>query len=185
MTETSIVDIKFFKGAGVKLIVLETSRLILRHAVLTDVEFILDLLNTPGFIANIGDRGVRDLCHAQTYLLDGPISSYQQHGFGLYVVELKSSGESIGLSGLVKRPVLDSPDLGYAFLPAFWGKGYAVESAQAVVRHSRDLSISRLLGVVSPGNTASISVLEKVGMAFASTMVWEEDNSEVLLYRLT
>lgn len=166
------------------MIVLETSRLILRHAVLTDVEFILDLLNTPGFIENIGDRGVRDLCQSQTYLIDGPISSYQQHGFGLYVVQLKSSGEPIGLSGLVKRSVLDSPDLGYAFLPAFWGKGYAVESAQAIVSHSRDLSISRLWGVVSPGNTASISVLEKVGMAFDSTMVWEEDNSEVLLYRL-
>ncbi|WP_077755588.1 GNAT family N-acetyltransferase [Shewanella psychrophila] len=167
------------------MIVLETSRLILRHAALTDVEFILTLLNTPGFIENIGDRGVRDLCHAQTYLIDGPISSYQQNGFGLYVVELKSSGESIGLSGLVKRLVLDAPDLGYAFLPGFWGKGYAVESAQAVVCHSKDLSISRILGIVSPGNTASIKVLEKVGMAFDTTMVWEEDNSEVLLYRLT
>ncbi|BAJ02648.1 GNAT family N-acetyltransferase [Shewanella violacea] len=167
------------------MIVLETSRLILRHATLTDVEFILDLLNTPGFIDNIGDRGVRTLSHARSYLMDGPISSYQEHGFGLYVVELKSTQEPIGLCGLVKRSMFDSPDLGYAFLPEFWGQGFAIESAQGVVIHSKTLSISRLLGIVSPGNRASISVLEKVGMAFDSTKVWEEDDSQVLLYRLT
>lgn len=184
MTETSIVDINGYKGIGNKLIVLETSRLNLRWASLKDVEFILSLLNTPGFLENIGDRGVRDLMQAETYLIDGPILSYQQNGFGLYVVELKDTGEAIGLSGMVKRPMLDFPDLGYAFLPRFWGNGYAVESAKAVVEHCKSLGFTKLLGVVSPGNDASISVLEKVGMSFDSILPWDEDNSEVLLYQL-
>ncbi len=167
------------------MIVLESSRLVLRHATLNDVEFILSLLNTPGFLENIGDRGVRDLMQAETYLIDGPILSYQQNGFGLYIVELKESGQAIGLSGMVKRPMLDFPDLGYAFLPQFWGKGYAFETALSVIEHCKTLGIAQLLGVVSPGNDASISVLEKVGMTFDSTIQWDEDNSEVLLYQLT
>ncbi|QFU22366.1 GNAT family N-acetyltransferase [Shewanella eurypsychrophilus] len=166
------------------MIVLETTRLRLRHVRLTDAEFILELLNTPGFIDNIGDRGVRDLLQAETYLIDGPISSYQQNGFGLYLVERKESGEAIGLCGLVKRPQLDEPDLGYAFLPAFWGKGYAIESSLAVVEYSKRLAISQLLGIVSPGNDPSIAVLEKLGMVFDSVLHWDEDDSEVLLYRL-
>ncbi len=169
----------------IHLIVLETSRLILRHVEIADADFILSLLNTQGFLENIGDRGVRDLLQAETYLLDGPLASYHQNGFGLYLVELKESGEPIGLSGLVKRPLFDSPDLGYALLPAFWGKGFAVESAKAVLLHCKVLGLRRVLGIVSPGNEASISVLEKVGMSYKETRVWEEDNSEVLIYGVT
>lgn len=156
----------------------------MRHAAITDVEFILQLLNTPAFIENIGDRGVREVSHAETYLIDGPISSYQQNGYGLYVVELKESGEPIGLCGLVKRPQFDHPDLGYAFFPAHWGKGYASESSLSVITHSQLMGISPILGIVSPDNESSIAVLKKVGMAYDSRLNWDEDGSEVLLYRL-
>lgn len=169
---------------GNHLIVLETPRLILRHLEIADADFILSLLNTKGFLENIGDRGVRDLLQAETYLLDGPLASYYQNGFGLYLVELKESGEPIGLSGLVKRPLFDSPDLGYAFLPAFWGKGYAIESAKSVLLHSQTLGLKQVLAIVSPGNEASISVLEKAGMSYKETRIWEEDNSEVLIYEI-
>ncbi|WP_394147014.1 GNAT family N-acetyltransferase [Shewanella atlantica] len=156
--------------------------MILRHLEMAHADFILNLLNTPGFLKNIGDRGVRDRLQAETYLLDGPLASYRQHGFGLYLVELKETGEPIGLCGLVKRPVFDSPDLGYALLPAYWGRGYALESAEAVLLHCKVLKIRRVLGIVSPGNDSSISVLEKVGMIFKERALWEEDNSQVLIY---
>jgi len=168
----------------IHLIVLETSRLILRHLEIADADFILSLLNTQGFLENIGDRGVRDLLQAETYLLDGPLASYYQNGYGLYLVELKESGKPIGLSGLVKRPLFDSPDLGYAFLPAFWGKGYALESAKAVLTHCQTLGLKQVLGIVSADNEASISVLEKVGMSYKETRTWEEDTSEVLIYEI-
>jgi len=168
----------------IHLIVLETSRLILRHLEIADADFILSLLNTQGFLENIGDRGVRDLLQAETYLLDGPLASYYQNGYGLYLVELKESGKPIGLSGLVKRPQFDSPDLGYAFLPAFWGKGYALESAKAVLIHCQTLGFKQVLGIVSADNEASISVLEKVGMYYKETRTWEEDTSEVLIYEI-
>ncbi len=91
--------------------------------------FILRLLNEPSFLENIGDRGVRSLDDARTYLTKGPFASYAQHGFGLFHVSLKEGGEAIGMCGLLKRDWLDASDVGFAFLPEFWSKGYAYESS--------------------------------------------------------
>ncbi|HXQ38537.1 MAG TPA: GNAT family N-acetyltransferase, partial [Anaerolineales bacterium] len=107
--------------------ILETERLVLRQLSLADAEFILELLNEPSFIQNIGDRGVRTLDDARAYILRVPVKSYEQHGFGLYLVILKESSESIGMCGLIKRDTLEDVDIGYAFLPKFWSKGYAIE----------------------------------------------------------
>ncbi len=165
------------------MIVLETNRLRLRYLTLKDAYFILDILNTPGFLDNIGDRGVRDQYQAEKYIIEGPLASYHEHGFGLYLVELISTGEPIGLSGLVKRANLPLPDVGYAFLPDFWGKGYAVESAKGVLDYARELKMLELMGIVSLGNDASIKVLEKLGMQFYCRQKWDDD-SDILLYKL-
>src|SRR5690349_12434898 len=111
---------------------IETARLCLRELTPDDGEFILRLLNEPSFIQNIGDRGVRTIEDARAYIVNGPIASYQKYGFGLLLVELKESGESIGICGLLKRDVLEDPDIGYALLPEFWSRGYAYESATAL-----------------------------------------------------
>ena len=107
--------------------VIETERLVLRHLSTEDAGFILELLNEPSFIRNIGDRGVRTIEGANTYILNGPVASYARNGFGLYLVKLKETDESIGMCGLIKRDTLDDVDIGYALLPRFWSKGYAVE----------------------------------------------------------
>ena len=100
--------------------ILETNRLILRQLSTEDAAFILELVNEPSFIQNIGDRGVRTLEDARAYILRVAISSYEKNGFGLYLVELKDSGQSIGMCGLIKRDGLEDVDIGYAFLPRFW-----------------------------------------------------------------
>ncbi len=110
------------------MIVCETKRLRLRHFSNDDAEFIIELLNDPSFINNITDKGVRNRDDAIRYMQEGPMLSYQTFGFGLNLVEFKEMDEKIGVCGLLKRDVLDDPDLGYAFLPQYWGKGYAAES---------------------------------------------------------
>ena len=77
--------------------ILETERLYLRQFSTEDAEFILELLNEPSFIQNIGDRGVRTLEDARAYLLNGPIASYTKNGFGLYLIVVKETDESIGI----------------------------------------------------------------------------------------
>lgn len=144
--------------------VLETDRLTLRHFTLEDAPFILRLLNEPSFLANIGDKGVRTEEDARQHLCDGPLASYAAHGFGLWGVVLAANGRLIGMCGLLRRPTLDAPDLGYAFLPEYWGAGYAVEAADGVVAHARDvLGLTTLLAIASLDNEASIRVLRRVG----------------------
>ncbi len=144
---------------------LETKRLVLRQVTLDDAEIILELLNEPSFIQNIGDRGVRTLDDACNYISDRLISSYENFGFGMYLVTLKDLGSAAGLCGLVKRDGLDDVDIGYAFLQRHWSKGYATEAALAVKEYAKNtIGLKRLVAITDPANQGSIRVLEKIGL---------------------
>jgi len=163
--------------------ILETERLSLRHLSTDDAPFILELLNDPSFIKNIGDRGVRTMPDAEAYILKGPAVSYEKNGFGLYLVILKETGESIGICGLIKRDTLDDVDIGYAFLPKFWSKGYAVESAIAVMGYGQKvMGLKRILAITIPENQGSIHVLEKIGFTFEKMVKLAGDEPELMLF---
>ena len=148
-----------------------------------DAAFILRLLNEPSFIRNIGDRGVRNLGDAAAYLRKGPVASYRDHGFGLYRMDAKASGEPIGMCGLLKRDTLDDADLGYALLPEFCGHGYAVEAATAVLAHARaTLGLGRILAITDPANRASMRLLEKLGFRLEKQVRLSEDDIELNLF---
>jgi len=162
---------------------LQTDRLLLEHFSFEDCEFILRLLNEPSFIENIGDKGVRDLEGARAYLRDGPMASYAANGFGLFRVGLKESGDCIGMCGLISREILDDVDIGYGFLPEFWGQGYAFESAAAVMRYGREqLGFKRIVAVVSPGNTSSVKLLQKLGMRQSGKICMADNEPEIDLF---
>jgi RimJ/RimL family protein N-acetyltransferase len=165
--------------------ILETDRLLLRQFSAEHAEFILQLLNEPSFIQNIGDRGVRTLEDARAYLLNGPISSYARNGFGLYQVVLKETNESIGMCGLIKRNELEDVDIGYAFLPKFWSKGYAVEAAQAAKAYAKDvIGLKRLVAITDPANAGSMRVLEKIGLVYEKMIRLSEDDIELKLFAI-
>lgn len=145
--------------------ILQSERLAFYHLTLADAELMLQMLNEESFIRNIGDRGVRTLAQAEQYLQDGPLRSYQQHGFGMYRLVRKSDGVNLGLAGLVYRAYLGIPDVGYALLPEFAGAGYASEAALAVYQYGKIvLKLPDIVGIVAPDNLASKRVLEKVGL---------------------
>jgi RimJ/RimL family protein N-acetyltransferase len=165
------------------MIVLETDRLNLRKLSIDDSEFILELLNEPSFLRFIGDKGVRTLDDARQYILSGPVESYEKNGFGLYLVELKENATSIGISGLVKRDTLPDADIGFAFLPAYWSKGYAVESAAAVMNYAREiLRLDRILAITTPDNEASAKLLVKIGLRFERMISLSDDAPEIKLF---
>jgi RimJ/RimL family protein N-acetyltransferase len=168
------------------MIVLETDRLVLHYLTVGDAEFVLRLVNDPSFIANIGDRGIRSVEQAANYLLDGPISSYRNHGFGPYLVTLKDQSTPIGLCGLLKRVQFEDADLGYAVLPEFWRKGLTFEAASAVLDYGYDaLELRRTLGLVSPDNTPSINLLEKLGFQFSELRQLKPDGPPTAVYTHT
>jgi RimJ/RimL family protein N-acetyltransferase len=144
---------------------IETPRLVLTELTADDAGFIVELLNSPGFLANIGDRGVRAPEDAMRYIAQGPAASYAAHGFGLWKVSLQADGTPVGMSGLIKRDELPFADLGYAFLPDHTGQGYATEAGTAALDFGfRCKGLPRILAVVRPGNEASMRVLGKLGM---------------------
>ncbi|MCP3961415.1 MAG: GNAT family N-acetyltransferase [bacterium] len=163
--------------------VLETDRLILSRLSFDHAEFILGLLNEPSFLRHIGDKGVRTLGDAREYLRTGPMQSYERFGYGLYLTRLKDGETPIGICGLVKRDTLEHADVGFAFLPEFWRRGYAFESAAAVLVHAReDLGLERVVAITSPDNEASIKLLEKLGLRFEEMVRMAEDEAECRLF---
>jgi len=165
--------------------VLDTPRLRLREFSLDDDTFILELLNEPGFVRFIGDKGVRTVSDARDYLEKGPMESYRRNGFGLYAVCVRGieGMAPVGMCGLVKRAGLHDPDIGFAFLARHWGKGYAAESAAAILEHgTRVLQLPRIVAITSPDNMGSIAVLEKIGLTFVRLMSLTEHSHPVKLF---
>lgn len=148
-----------------------------------DAAFALEVLNDPDFKRNVADRGVRTLEDARRFISERFAASYRRHGFGLWLVETKDAGAPAGICGLVKREGLPGVDIGYAFLPPFRAKGYAYESASAVLGHARDvLGLRRLYAIVNPDNNGSIRVLEKLGMRFERMLKLPGEEPEVKLF---
>jgi [ribosomal protein S5]-alanine N-acetyltransferase len=162
--------------------VMQTARLVLRELSFDDAPFILELLNDSGFLRYIGDKGVRNLADACEYIANGPMASYVHNGFGLYATCLRD-GPAVGICGLVKREGLSDPDVGFAFLSRYWSKGYAVESAAAVMAFARDaLNLDRILAITSTDNLNSIAVLEKIGLKFERMVQLAHGASELKLF---
>jgi RimJ/RimL family protein N-acetyltransferase len=162
--------------------VIQTQRLALRQLELNDADFILELLNEAAFLQFIGDKGVRTLEDACDYLRKGPMDSYQRHGFGLYAACLLD-GTRTGICGLVKRDGLGDVDVGFAFLSRYRSKGYAVESAAAILQHARRvLGLQRVVAITSPENFGSIAVLEKIGLKFERMVRVAERGPELKLF---
>ena len=138
---------------------LRTERLVLTPVAEDDADFVLELLNDPGWIANIGDRGVRTLDAARAYIADRFAASFW------LVARDAGAGELLGLCGVVaNRPGLEHSDLGYAFLERHSGKGYATEAARAVLAHALGpLGHARLLAITTLNNLPSQAVLLKIG----------------------
>ena len=161
-----------------------TERQIIRPFVVEDAPFILRLLNEPSFIENIVDKGVRTLPQAEDYLRQGPLASYATHGHGLWMVQHRVTGAPMGMCGLIKRETLPEIDLGYAFVPEFWGLGFAQEAAAACVAFGwEQLRCEGILAIVSPGNRPSIRLLEALGFVAQGRMELAPGD-EVVKYRL-
>jgi RimJ/RimL family protein N-acetyltransferase len=146
---------------------IETARLVLREFTADDAAFVLRLVNEPSFLRYIGDRGVRNLEDARRYIADGPVAGYARHGHGLMRVDRRSDGAVVGMCGILKRDTLPDPDIGFSFLPEYWSQGYALESAQAVMRHAREaLGLGRIVAITTRDNGSSIRLLGKLGFRF-------------------
>lgn len=162
-----------------------TERLLLSRLSHDDADFICELVNQPSFKRFIGDKGVRTLEDARKYLRDGPIGSYEKHGFGLFLVSLADGALPVGICGLVKRENLADPDLGFAFLAEHWSQGYAYESSVAVLEHGRNvLGLKRIIAIVDRDNGRSVQLLVRLGFTFEQMVRMPGETDDICLYAL-
>jgi len=165
--------------------ILETERLRLRELTLADATFVVELVNTRGWLKFIGDRNIKTIDQAQAYLTNGPLKSYHDNGFGLWLVESKDKNISLGMCGILKRETLNNPDLGFAFLPEFIGLGYGFEAATAALTFAHsNLKLPVVSAITVSYNKASIRLLEKIGMSLQERIYLPNNPEELLLYQV-
>jgi RimJ/RimL family protein N-acetyltransferase len=165
------------------MLIVATESLSIRQFTQNDHEFLLTLFNDESFLTNIGDKGVRNTEDAINHLINGPIASYKEHGFGLYLVSLKNDDTPVGMCGLLKRTEFEHPDLGYAFLPEYCGKGFAHEASSVILKESlKNHSLGTVLSVTSCTNTRSNHLLKKLGFIFKEKIHFS--NTENNLYEI-
>ena len=149
------------------MLITETPRLKIRKLSIHDAEFVLALTNEPSTIENIGDKGLRSVADAEKFILDGPWIKHQKPGYGQFAIELKHSGDLIGVCGLLHRDKLNLTDVGFALKPEYWRQGFGYEAAEAVMNYGYfELGLKTIAGLTSGTNIASINLLKKLGMSF-------------------
>jgi [ribosomal protein S5]-alanine N-acetyltransferase len=153
-----------------------TGRLSLRRLTLADAAFIFELVNTAGWIKFIGDRNVHTHEDAEQYIqkiLSNPDVEYQ-------VVTLQEEQTPIGVISFIKRNYLEHHDIGFAFLPAYAGQGYAFEAADAVLTDLLKLKEhATILATTLTDNHSSIRLLKKLGFVFSKEIINEEDTLQL------
>lgn len=162
---------------------LETERLTLERFTLEHASFLKELMNSPGWLQYIGDRGVYTVDAAERYIRERFMVAYVQYGYGFRAVRLKEGGQLIGGCGLIRRDGLPHPDIGFALLPEFAGRSYGYEMAMATLDNAREaFGLPRILGITLPANTRSIRLLERIGLQYEKMIQLPGDEEQLMLF---
>lgn len=164
------------------MIVTTTDRLVIRHIEPADAPHIHALLTDADFLANIGDRLVKTLADAEVAIRDRYVPAYATDGFGMFAVIARDGGAWLGMAGLVNRDGLDHVDVGYAFLPAGRGRGYALEAVRAVMEWAERQGVAPIVAIVNPDNTRSITILDKIGLVPSRRLRLPNADRDVILF---
>ncbi|MFK7780728.1 GNAT family N-acetyltransferase [Psychroserpens sp.] len=166
------------------MIIAETERLVLSKITVDDASFLLELMNTSGWLKYNGDRNVKTLDQARNHIENNQLKCYQTYGYGYYKIQIKDENlKSIGTTGLLKRNNLEHVDIGFSLLPEYYKKGYGFEAATAIVKLAKNtFNIKTLSAITLPINKPSIHLLEKLGLSYQKTIKPFDDEKELLLF---
>lgn len=143
---------------------LETERLLIRPFTIEDAEDALDFCSNPETIKNTGDVVRTTVSEIEDIVNNIWLSDYAKYGYGRYAVFYKPDNKLIGFCGFKYLPELNMTDLGYRFLPEYWGKGIATESSIKLLEFGfSTLNLKTVFGTVVHENKASSAVLQKLG----------------------
>ena len=163
------------------MIICHTERLVIRLLDIKDSDFIFDLYNQPSFKQLIGDKGINTLEDAK-HLIENYNHSFLQSGYAMLAVEHKQDQSLLGINGLLLREQFEYPDIGFAFLPQFWGMGFATESSQAIIALAKAREHKKLLAFTSTFNKPSQRLLSQLGFLYQDIIYVLSSNKNVCLF---
>ncbi len=159
-----------------------TPHLILRSWTMKDANVLFRILQEPGILEYFPPTAFT-LEKTRRYI-QHQLDHWQERGCGHWAVTLKVDSRLVGWGGLEYLPETDETEVAYLLSHQVWGCGYATEAARAAVGYGFETAgLQAIIGLVHPGNTGSIRVLEKCGLAFAAPItLW---NLDMHRYRIT
>lgn len=161
---------------------MRTKHLTLREPTTKDAPFILELVNSAGWLKFIGDRGIHNLEAAQGYIAQIR-KDHKTHGFGLLVMQKTENRRALGLCGLLQRDYLEAPDLGFAILPEFGRHGYTFEAATRILESEiKKGKYRNIFGITLSGNNPSQALLRKLGFEGGTPIFDPKTGDKNLLY---
>ena len=157
----------------------ESPRLLIEKLHVSDFAFINELLNTEGFLKFIGDRNVRSDDDAKVYIA----KTLENESIQYWVVKLKPELAPVGIVSFVKRDYLPCPDIGFAFLPRYTGKGFAFEAVNAALgRILPECGNETVIAITDNDNAPSMRLLHKLGFKFKREL--ERDGKFLQVYEI-
>jgi len=163
---------------------IETERLLLREITLDDKEELFKLHSNPEVQKYTGEPVVESIKEMEKAIRTR-ISNYTKYGYGRWATFLKDEMQFIGWAGLAYLPEFDKIDIGYRFLPEYWGSGIATEASHAIIAYGfNHLELEKIIAIAMKENKASIRVMEKIGMEFDKFAPYEEGGKDVIWYQI-
>ncbi len=161
---------------------IETNRLLLREITLNDKEDLYKLHSNPEVQLYTGEPVIESI-EVMEKAISTRIANYKKYGYGRWATFLKDGMQFVGWSGLAYLPEFDEIDLGYRFLPEYWGQGIATEASNAILDYAFEiLKLDRIIAIAMIENKASTRVMEKVGMAFDKLAPYDPGGEDVAWY---
>lgn len=165
---------------------IQSERLYLKPVAVTDVDFIMELQNSPKWLKYIGDRKLRTKADTVAYIEDKMLSHFKKHGYGNYVVCKKETHQKLGTCGIFNRAGMETCDIGFALLPKFEGLGYGFESASVLLECAKtNFKLEKIGAIVLPENRASIKLIEKLGLQYVKKVILPDDDEVLDYYELS
>jgi RimJ/RimL family protein N-acetyltransferase len=159
---------------------IKTKNLVLRDFTMEDSAFVVEMLNDPTYLKYIRDKNVRTLEDAKVYLREKVLAPIQELGFGYHVIE--KDGRPIGMCGLMQRPFLSDPDMGFAFLQDFQNQGFGFEAISAYQKSEEVQKFKKLHAFTSLENPGSQKLLLKLGFKSMGTIKYDSTDEDVQLF---
>lgn len=161
---------------------IETDRLLLKNISLDDTKEMFRLHSDPDVQKYTGEPIVESLQEMER-MIQLRIKNYDKIGYGRWATFIKKDMKFIGWAGLAYLPEFDEVDLGYRFLPEYWGLGFATEASNAILNYAfNKLHLKKVMAIAMKENTASIRVMQKLGMVFDKYAPYEPEGVDVAWY---